>query len=260
MHDEERDARTRQADLARIAAENGRLLERLAEGDKRFRLVSRGVLRAQEAERGRISRELHDEVGQSLTALKIELDRLADAAAQRGDPLSQHLLELAVLAERSLHEVRQICHRLRPQMLDDLGLEATLRWFARTFEKRTGIAVELRQEGIAGALDPDIETLVFRVVQEALTNVAKHAGVTTVSVRLTAGVDCVTLSVRDEGAGFDAAQALASSDDDGGFGLRGMRDRVQLFHGRFAVRSKPGAGTLVEVSLPLFRDEGRSRP
>jgi signal transduction histidine kinase len=205
----------------------------------------------QEAERGRISRELHDGVGQSLTALKIQLELLEQSAAAEGSPILPRLSELKSLADRSLQDVRQISHLLRPQMLDELGLVATLRWLVRTFRNRTGIEVELQCEGIVDRTDPDVETVVFRVVQEALTNVAKHAGSTSASVRLGREDGRLRLTVQDEGAGFDAAAALAGGDDDRGFGLRGMRDRVQLFGGRFALRSSPGAGTVIEADVPL---------
>jgi two-component system sensor histidine kinase UhpB len=136
-------------------------------------------------------------------------------------------------------------------MLDELGLLPTLRWLARTFAQRTGIAVELSAEGMADRLDPELDSLVFRVVQEALTNVAKHARVSSARVRLALRGQRVHLLVEDQGRGFDAEQAAAAE----GFGLRGMRDRVQLFGGRFALRSRPGEGTVVEAEVPLGRPE-----
>ena len=135
-------------EVARITSENARLLQRLGEGEKRFRLISRGILRVQEAERGRISRELHDGLGQSLTALKMQLQLLELSAVREQSALSPRLAELREMADRSLQEVRQISHLLRPQMLDELGLLPTLRWLARTFQQRTGIEVELVSEGI----------------------------------------------------------------------------------------------------------------
>ena len=125
-------------EVARITAENARLVQRLGEGERRFRLISRGVLRIQEAERGRISRELHDGVGQSLTALKMQLELLAQAAAGEGSALRPGSRTSREMADRSLQDVRQFSHLLRPQMLDELGLVPTLRWLARTFEQRTG--------------------------------------------------------------------------------------------------------------------------
>ncbi|HSE64057.1 MAG TPA: histidine kinase, partial [Thermoanaerobaculia bacterium] len=160
--------------LSRITSENARLLERVAESERRFRRISRGVLRLQEEERGRISRDLHDGIGQLLTALKIQLELLEREAAAIPS-LAGRVAGARELADTALTEVRQLSHVLRPQMLDDLGLEPTLRWLARTFQKRTGIAVDLVFEGAEGRSDADIETLVYRIVQEALTNVARHS-------------------------------------------------------------------------------------
>jgi two-component system, NarL family, sensor kinase len=238
-------------EVARITSENARLLQRLGEGEKRFRLISRAILRVQEAERGRISRELHDGVGQSLTALKMQLQLLELSAAQEKSALSPRLAELREMADRSLQEVRQISHLLRPQMLDELGLLPTLRWLARTFQQRTGIEVELVSEGIDERMDPDVENLVFRLVQEALTNVAKHARAPTARIHLRHAGKRLFLTAQDRGAGFDAADVLRSTDEERGFGLRGMRDRVHLFAGRFTVTSQPGAGTTLEIEVPL---------
>jgi two-component system, NarL family, sensor kinase len=243
-------------EVATITAENARLLQRLGEGEKRFRLISRGILRVQEAERGRISRDLHDGVGQSLTALKVQLQLLEMSAAQEESALAPRLAELREMADRTLQEVRQISHLLRPQMLDDLGLLPTLRWLARTFRQRTGVEVELSSEGLDDHTDPDVQNLVFRLVQEALTNVAKHAHAPAAEVRLRRAGDRLSLTVQDRGAGFDAEELLGSTDEERGFGLRGMRDRVHLFAGRFTVKSQPGAGTTLEIEVPLEASVG----
>jgi two-component system NarL family sensor kinase len=237
-------------DVARITAENARLLDRLAQGEKRFRLIAQGILRIQEAERGRISRELHDGVGQSLTALKMQLEMLERSAPPDQAALRSRLAELTRIADRALQDVRQLSRLLRPQMLDELGLVPTLRWLARTVQEGTGLGVQLSVEGMEERVDPDLETIVYRLVQEALTNVAKHAQASSAHVRLRRGRGRLLLSVRDEGRGFDPGQALGA-DDTGGGGLRGMRDRVDLFGGKFELRSAAGEGTSVEVELPL---------
>ena len=242
--------------MARITAENARLLQRLGEGEKRFRLISRGILRVQEAERGRISRELHDGVGQSLTALKMQLQLLELAAAREDSAFSSQLAELREMADRSLQEVRQISHLLRPQMLDELGLLPTLRWLARTFQQRTGIEVELVSEGVDERTDPDLENLVFRLVQEALTNIAKHARAPLARIHLRRAEERLFLRVEDAAPG-STRRVRALDREERGFGLRGMRDRVHLFAGRFTLTSQPGAGTTLEVEVPLERDEAR---
>ena len=249
------------AQVARISAENARLIERLAETERRFHRISRGVLRVQEEERGRISRDLHDGIGQSLTALKIQLELLEQEAAKtRAAELVPRIAAVRELAENCLSEVREMAHLLRPQMLDDLGLVPTLRWLARTVEKRTGLAVELDVAWSAAgeeAGDRDAETLVFRIVQEALTNVVRHAGVAAARVRVENRGDRLLVAVEDAGVGFDAEAVLAGRDEEHGFGVRAMRDRVQSFNGKFRVRSGPGA-TAVEAEIPVNR--GGARP
>lgn len=241
-------------DVARITAENARLLERLGEGEKRFRLISRGILRIQEAERGRISRELHDGVGQSLTALKMQLDILEAQLPPQETEVRSRLGELTRIAERSLQDVRQLSRLLRPQMLDDLGLVPTLRWLARTLQEGAGLQVELETSGMEERVHPDLETVVYRLVQEALTNVAKHAKAPSARVSVRRAPGRLLLIVRDEGRGFDPGQALVADGEDRGGGIRGMRDRVDLFGGRFELRSAPGTGTSMEVELPLEGD------
>jgi two-component system NarL family sensor kinase len=245
-------------EVARIRGENTRLLERLADGERRFRLISRGVLRVQEAERGRISRELHDGVGQSLTALKMQVEQLQQLA--EGEALQGRLGDLRELADRCLQEVRQISHLIRPQILDEFGLVPTLRWLVHALSKRAGMTLEFVCEGEDTVPDPAAETLVFRVAQEALTNVTKHAHAAKAEVRLRCEPERLQLEVRDEGRGFDATAALARSDEEAGFGLRGMRDRVQLLGGRFEISSAPGAGTTIRLELPLDPSRGGAGP
>jgi two-component system NarL family sensor kinase len=239
--------------VARITAENARLLERLVETERRFHGISRGVLRVQEEERGRISRELHDGIGQSLTALKIQLELLEREAGAAQPALAARVAAVRELAESSLAEVREMARLLRPQMLDDLGLAPTLRWLARTVEERTGVAVALECHGGEARVDPEAETLVFRLVQEALTNVVKHAEVASARVALEIRPGSILVRVEDRGSGFDAAGVLAGSDEERGFGVRAMRDRVQSFHGRFRLDSSP-EGTLIEAEIPLERE------
>jgi two-component system NarL family sensor kinase len=235
--------------VARVSAENARLLERLAESERRFRLISKGVLRVQEAERGRIARDLHDGVGQALTALKIELELLEQHTSRTGGSAEARLTDIKSLVDRTLQDVKALSHALRPSILDDLGLVPTLRWLVRTFQKRTGIEVHLRCDPTGERLDPDLETLVYRVTQEALTNAAKYADTPRVQLTLERSGARLRLLVEDHGRGFDVGAAAATSDR--GFGLRAMRDRVLLFGGRFQVRSAPARGTTIEVEVPL---------
>ena len=240
--------------VARITAENARLLDRLIETEKRFRRISRGVLRVQEEERGRISRDLHDGIGQSLTALKIQLELLEQEAGKAQVALAPRIGAVRELAEACLGEVRELARLLRPRMLDDLGLAPTLRWLARTVEERTGVAVALEVSGSEESADPDAETLAFRLVQESLTNIVKHAGVREAAVAIRIQPRSILVTVKDEGAGFDAAAVLAGTEEERGFGVRAMRDRVQSFNGRFQIDSAPGKGTVLEAEIPLERE------
>lgn len=240
--------------LARITSENSRLLEKVSESERRFRRISRGVFRLQEEERSRISRDLHDGIGQLLTALKIQLELLEQEAASVS-ALASRIAGARELADTALTEVRQLSHVLRPQMLDELGLEPTLRWLARTFQKRTGIAVDLTLEGAERRADPDVETLVYRIIQEALTNVARHSGAEEAKVLVDRHPTRIRLRIEDRGRGFAPESLLSSAGEESGFGLRAMRDRVEFVQGRFTIRSAPGEGTVVEADVPLSDEE-----
>jgi two-component system, NarL family, sensor kinase len=240
-------------EIARLSAENESLLSRLSRTELRFRSISQGLLRMQEAERGRLSRELHDGVGQSLTALKMQIELLARTATREGTAMAAPLSNLVMVADAALQEVRQISHLLRPQMLDDLGLVPSLRWLARTWGQRTGIEVHVGYEGPEERLHPDLETVVYRLVQEALTNAAKHSGAPAVDVEVRREPAMVTVEVRDQGRGF-ALPLVGEREAEGrGFGLRGLRDRVQLFGGQLVVDSAPGRGTVVRAEVPVPR-------
>lgn len=241
-------------ELVRLSRENSRLLDRLSESEGRFRSISRSVLRLQEEQEARVARDLHDGIGQSLTALKIELELLERTAREERSPLAPGLASLRDLASACLEEVRQLARMLRPQMLDELGLAPTLRWLARNIHQRAKVEVEIHEEWGEDRGDPGVETLVFRFVQEALTNVVKHAGVDRARVFLRRDPRRALIRVEDRGQGFDAARALRP-ETEGGFGLRAMRDRVQSFGGSFAVRSAPGQGTVVRAEIPLASEK-----
>jgi signal transduction histidine kinase len=245
--------------IARIRARNLSLLKRLDESERRFRRISRGVLRMQEEERSRLSRDLHDGVGQLLTALRIQIELVEKEAELARSPLVARLRAVREMSEHCLNDVRHLSRVLRPPMLDELGVLPTLRWFVRTFQEQTKIAVHLVCVGEERRLPGDIETLLYRLVQEALTNVAKHARVRAATVTLVVEKGRVFLKVEDEGEGFDGA-AFLREEDELGFGVRSMRDRVLFLGGRFALRSAPGAGTSIEAELALENEnQGGSR-
>jgi two-component system NarL family sensor kinase len=239
--------------LRELAAENERLFRDLVSAERRFRSLSRSAWRVQEDERRRLARELHDGIGQTLTALKNQLEsvRLNGRTPEAVDASIGAACEMAALA---LHDTRELSRLLRPAVLDDLGLPAALRWLARTAGERFSVEVGLTLSGLDDRLDREIETLAFRIVQEALTNIAKHSGAATadVSVERTAGRLAIRIS--DPGAGFDVGR-VDDERGDAGVGLRGMRDRVELFGGSLRIESAPGRGTRIDAVVPLEAGE-----
>ncbi|MBZ5576569.1 MAG: sensor histidine kinase [Acidobacteriia bacterium] len=203
--------------------------------------VSWHLLEDQEATARRFSHELHDELGQSLTAVKTNL-----AAFQSGGPVDPaRLADCLRLVDDSIGNVRQMSQLLRPTILDDFGLEAGLRWLCDGFAARTGIAVDL-QSSYSGRLPDETETHLFRIAQEALTNVARHAHARHVRVALKSGGDQIDLSVRDDGDGLPETPANGR-----GMGMIGMRARARSAGGDVSVRSRPGQGVVIEVRVPI---------
>lgn len=236
-----------------LTADNQRLLQSVARSERRFRTLAKSVWNVQEDERRRLARELHDGIGQNLTALANQLQRLFDDARGVGNLGLLHRLSDALdLTRGALRDTRELSRLLRPTLLDDLGLDAALNWLARTLSERTGLAIDFKSSLDGQRLHADVETLIYRVTQEALTNVIRHADARTAHIELHLRGAAMTLRVEDDGIGFDTAQLLGDSERGGG--TRGMRDRAELFGGRLELRSAPGEGTIVQLSLTLDPD------
>ncbi|MGH9719171.1 MAG: sensor histidine kinase [Bryobacteraceae bacterium] len=219
---------------------------RTLQAEREMRRLSHQVVKAQEDERKSLSRELHDEVGQTLTALRIELGNLERAAKDGPGPITAFLQGAKELAERGLQSVRRLAMGLRPSMLDDLGLAPALDWQAREFSRRSGVPVEL---GLDGQLDnlPDAHrTCIYRIVQEALTNCARHANAKDIRIMLHGNPTSLSLSIQDDGVGFSPAAVRGR-----GLGLIGIEERVHELGGRIAIRSQPSKGTVLSVHLPV---------
>ena len=210
--------------------------------------VSWHMLENQESTARRFSHELHDELGQSLTAVKANLAALQKQSA----PDARRLEDCVHLVDEAIGNVRQLSQLLRPTILDDFGLDAGLRWLAEGFTHRTGIEVEFHSD-LSGRLPDETETHLFRIAQEALTNVARHSGATRVWISLARQAGEIVLAIRDNGRGLGAAHAA------GGMGMIGMRARARSTGGDVAVRSNPGQGVEIEVTVPapLVRDESK---
>jgi two-component system, NarL family, sensor kinase len=238
-----------------ITRAHEQLFARLIEGERRFRGLAKAVWKVQEDERRRLARELHDGLGQTLTALTHQLERLREKLGGNVPAdLAAWLDDSVEMARLALNESRELSRLLRPPVLDDLGLAAALSWLARTLEQRTGLKVELTLDPLDERLDPDLETLVFRIVQEALTNVLRHAGAGRAQVSVHRAGESLELRVADAGRGFDPRAVLSGAEavsGTAGSGLRGMRDRLELFGGRLEITSTPGQGTLVSAVVPL---------
>jgi two-component system sensor histidine kinase UhpB len=199
------------------------------------------VLRAQEAERARLARDLHDEANQSLTGVLLRLRAIEHDAP---DALRPELRETAEAATMAMDELLRLARELRPSALDDHGLEAALRTQVNWFARQTGVEATLQIAPDLGELGSDEQIVVYRVVQEALNNIAQHAGATAISVELRRADGRKMLRVTDDGCGFNDA-----TEDTPGLGITGMRERARLAGGRLRVRSRPGHGTVVELTL-----------
>ena len=219
-----------------------RRLEENARARADLRELSARLLRAQENERRTLARELHDEVGQSLSAILMETE--GAACAVEPAEVREHLASIRAMAEKTVNEVRDLALLLRPSMLDDFGLVPALRWHAREMAKRTGLHVVVEADDSADSLPDEHQTCIYRLVQEALNNSSRHASARTVEVTVTREGARVLFSVRDDGAGFDPRFVR-------GLGLLGMEERVRRLGGQVRIDSQPGRGTLVAAELPV---------
>lgn len=229
-----------------LRARYRQLLARLEGNEAEFRRLARSVMRVQEDERRRIARELHDGVGQNLAALKHQLALLQPA--QPG-PDHDRIAACIRLCTQTLEDTRQLSRLLRPQVLDDLGLVAALQWLARSVEGQGGLVVEVQVED-APDLDPESQTVLFRVAQEALGNIAKHSGAGRALVRLGQRAGLAVVTVWDDGRGFDVAAAEQRARRSEAGGLSGMRERLRLHGGQLLVESGE-EGTRLRATLPL---------
>jgi signal transduction histidine kinase len=222
------------------------------EAQERLSVLSRRLLTAQEEERRRVARELHDELGQILTAVKINLESLA-----LSDPSATlRLADATRSVDHAMDRVRDIALDLRPSVLDDLGLPPALRWYVDRFARAAKVEVRVAIDAVPD-LDPQIETACFRVAQEALTNVARHAQAKEVRLDLRLVRDGLELIVSDDGIGFDVAEARLRAARGASMGLLGMEERVSLSGGEFEITAASEGGTRVRARFPVRKEPGR---
>ncbi len=225
----------------RVRAEEG-----LRQSADRLQHLSRRLLAVQEEERRHLSRELHDEFGQLLATITVQLHAAKGLA---GEAARLRLEECATLLQRASAEMRSLALELRPTMLENAGLDATLRWLAEQHQQRTGVSTEV--VGHVNAVSGDLAIVCFRVAQEALTNILHHAKARHVWIELSQTESVLELVVRDDGVGFAVARTVERAVERGHLGLVGMRERAQILGGSLEVDSQPGRGTRIRCSLPV---------
>jgi len=242
-------------DLRKSERQSNRLLQQSRQLQEDLQRLSRGILSAQEAERKRISRELHDLVAQTLTAINVHLANLKKEAAQNARGLKQNITRTQKLVERSVDKVHRFARELRPAVLDDLGLIPALRSLAESFAEDTGIRVNMTASAKVEELTNDRRTVLYRVAQEALTNVARHAQARNVTVDIRELPNAIRMRIDDNGRAFDVERLLHSRKSKR-MGLLGMRERVEMVGGTFTIDSAPGKGTTLVARVP-FRNGSR---
>jgi two-component system sensor histidine kinase UhpB len=234
----------RSAEGQALAAAFNDMLDRL---ESARREAARTALAAQEAERLRVARELHDEIGQTLTAATIQAERAAEGDPERAP---EALRRVAHAVRDSLDEVRRIARELRPEALDDLGLVNALIALCNRVGGQDGFTVRRELQGKLPPLAPDVELVIYRVAQEGLTNALRHSGARSATVSLVADAETLTLRVADDGMGMPAPLPSGTA------GIAGMRERALLVGGRLSIKSRPDHGTEVRLSIPV--DQGRA--
>jgi two-component system, NarL family, sensor histidine kinase YdfH len=236
-----------EADQKIIELQNARVEEAQKREELKGELYRR-IVDAQESERQRIARDLHDETGQSLTAIGMGLRGLASSLTLHGQTSRSNRIlgELEEMAANSLEELQRLIADLRPSHLDDLGLPATLRWYASTVRARTDLEIKVDISGEEKDICPEYSTSIFRILQEALTNIIKHAQASTVHIHINFQPEDVRIVVEDDGRGFDLEHGFRQNS----WGLLGMQERATLLDGQFILRSSPNHGTVIEIIIP----------
>jgi signal transduction histidine kinase len=255
------------AERCLMAAEKARLMEDLAAREEQIRALAEHMLHVEEMERRRISRELHDEAGQSLLCIRLQMELLEQTLPPEQAEAINKLRDARDLTERTILEMRRLIAALSPAVLEQLGLGAALRQLVNRFRRLHPIRIKLHLARL-GHLPQSTEIIVYRLVQECFNNIGKHSGATNVNISVSSADGIVRLSVEDNGVGFNVEEALARRDS---FGLSGMRERVALLGGRFEVQSHPkkdgveqavkrkGKGTRIAITLPLAANEEEER-
>jgi PAS domain S-box-containing protein len=234
--------------------EKKRAEEELERSREQLRNLSAYLQSVREKESTRIAREIHDELGQSLTALQMDIAWLGTQLASESPQLAEKTQRMTRLAESTIDSVHRIITELRPILLDDLGLSAAIEWQAGEFQNRSGISCDVYVDCRDSSINKDLATTVFRIFQETLTNAARHSGASEVWVRLTQDENELCLEVADNGKGITRRQ----TEDPRSFGIIGIRERVTMWNGTFRINGRHSRGTTVTVTIPLCSEEARA--
>lgn len=238
------------ANQAAVVIENARLFEQVNTGNERLRLLTKKVVNVQEQERQRVSRELHDEIGQTLTAVKLSVQNLR--RQESSNSMVTRLDETVKIIEQALQQVRSLSLDLRPTLLDDLGLVSTLRWYVDRQAKWGGFKTKFVANPLEMRLPWELETTCFRIVQEAMTNAMRHANPQSVRIELLLDDEVLNLTIQDDGVGFDVTAAISRAAGGYSMGLLGMQERVSLLGGNLAIQSSRGEGTVIKALFPVY--------
>jgi PAS domain S-box-containing protein len=243
------------AEKSSIALANAHLYDSLLSRERELELLSGSRVKAQEEERRRIAREIHDSLGQMLTAIKFNVEILEDAADLQADEDRRRIAEIKSLLDNAMAEAREISYNLMPSVLVDFGLVPALQFLAEQYSKKSQLAVQVHVSGVENRLDPSIEVGLYRIAQEALTNITKHAEASTVNVHLLGDSKSIRLIIEDDGKGFLISRLEPRRDKRHGMGLVSMRERAASFNGLLMLDSRPGRGTEIIVEIPQMAME-----
>ena len=230
------------------AIENTKLIETIRQHRQELSQLTEKLFQSQEEERRRIARELHDEAGQSLTAIKLGLDRLEENHSPNDEHLKEEIDEIRKMIKRTSSEIRRLSYHLHPTLLVDLGLEPALNLYFKEIENHSDLDIEFNMVGFDQRLDPDMETVIYRFSQEALTNTLKHSGAETFVLSIIKSYPRIIFQAEDDGIGFDTKIV---GKDKRSLGIIGMRERATLLGGTFQMRSSPGDGTRIRIEIPV---------
>ena len=239
------------ANQVAVVIENARLYNEMRHKDEMRGELLRQIISTQEEERKRIARELHDETSQALTSLAVHLQAVMDALPLHTNQIKARLARIRSLAVNTLDEIHRLTYELRPSLLDDFGLVAAVKWLAENRLEAAGIKVHLETDGREKRLPIEVETALFRIVQEAATNIVRHASADWATIALEFKENSVVVRIEDNGRGFDPDQAIRLTDNGRGAGLLSMKERADFLGGGLRIQSRPGFGTQIAAEIPI---------